>query len=174
MLTLVQAVTFNATVSGLTISATWAKVYWTLKESIYDDDDQTRLLKQICESRNINTEKYPVPRLRYGIDRAKNRLLGPEDDAGPHEAVLEHAARSDEHIPLDHRAPAQHHAGAGATIVRSTPSASVGSWALAARQPWWRSAPANGGSPLASPMTRISAGSKPLGTVTRASSRMPR
>lgn len=39
VLTLIQAVTFAATVSGLTISATWAKLYWTLKWSEYDDDD---------------------------------------------------------------------------------------------------------------------------------------
>ena len=48
VLTVIQAVTFNVTVSGLTISATWAKLYWTLKESIYDDDDQAIL--QLVES----------------------------------------------------------------------------------------------------------------------------
>jgi len=39
VLTLIQAVTFNATVSGLTISGTWTKLWWTLKWSEYDDDD---------------------------------------------------------------------------------------------------------------------------------------
>lgn len=48
VLTVIQAVTFGTTVSGLTISATWAKLYWTLKESIYDDDDQAII--QLVES----------------------------------------------------------------------------------------------------------------------------
>lgn len=39
VLALIQSVTFGATVSGLTISATWAKLYFTLKWSEYDDDD---------------------------------------------------------------------------------------------------------------------------------------
>jgi len=39
VLTFTQGSTFNATVSGLTISATWAKLYFTLKESDYDPDD---------------------------------------------------------------------------------------------------------------------------------------
>ena len=38
------------------------------------------------------------------------------------------------------------------------------------RQPWWRRVPPHGGSPSASPLRRPSAGSKPLGTETRASS----
>lgn len=48
VLTVIQSVTFGATISGLTISGTWAKLYWTLKESIYDDDDQAIL--QLVES----------------------------------------------------------------------------------------------------------------------------
>lgn len=39
VLTFTKGVTFAATVSGLTISATWAKLYFTLKESDYDTDD---------------------------------------------------------------------------------------------------------------------------------------
>ena len=39
VLAFTQGVTFAATVSGLTISATWAKLYFTLKESDYDTDD---------------------------------------------------------------------------------------------------------------------------------------
>lgn len=39
VLTFTQGSTFAATVSGLTISATWAKLYFTLKESDYDTDD---------------------------------------------------------------------------------------------------------------------------------------
>lgn len=39
VLTFTQGSTFAATVSGLTISATWAKLYFTLKESDYDPDD---------------------------------------------------------------------------------------------------------------------------------------
>ena len=48
VLTLIQAVTFNATVSGLTISATWAKLYFTLKYSEYDDDPDA--IVQIVET----------------------------------------------------------------------------------------------------------------------------
>lgn len=48
VLTFTQGVTFAATVSGLTISATWAKLYFTLKESDYDTDDMA--LIQIVES----------------------------------------------------------------------------------------------------------------------------
>lgn len=48
VLTFTQGVTFTATVSGLTISATWAKLYFTLKESDYDTDDMA--LIQIVEN----------------------------------------------------------------------------------------------------------------------------
>ena len=48
MLTFTKGVTFAATVSGLTISATWAKLYFTLKESDYDTDDLA--LIQIVET----------------------------------------------------------------------------------------------------------------------------
>jgi hypothetical protein len=43
VLTFTKGVTFAATVSGLTISGTWAKLYFTLKESDYDDDDDAIL-----------------------------------------------------------------------------------------------------------------------------------
>ena len=39
VLTFTKGVTFAATVSGLTISGTWSKLYFTLKESDYDTDD---------------------------------------------------------------------------------------------------------------------------------------
>ena len=48
VLTFTQGSTFAATVSGLTISATWAKLYFTLKESDYDTDDLALL--QLVES----------------------------------------------------------------------------------------------------------------------------
>ena len=48
VLTITRGVTFAATVSGLTISATWAKLYFTLKESDYDDDDDA--IVQIVET----------------------------------------------------------------------------------------------------------------------------
>jgi hypothetical protein len=43
VLTFTRGVTFAATVSGLTISATWTKLYFTLKESDYDTDDMALL-----------------------------------------------------------------------------------------------------------------------------------
>ena len=46
--------------------------------TIYDDDDQTRLLKAICADLHIDPERYPPGRFRYGIDQAKNQLLSPE------------------------------------------------------------------------------------------------
>ena len=48
VLTFTQGVTFAATVSGLVISGTWAKLYFTLKESDYDTDDLALL--QLVES----------------------------------------------------------------------------------------------------------------------------
>ena len=48
VLTFTKGVTFNATVSGLTISATWAKLYFTLKYSEYDDDPDA--IVQIVET----------------------------------------------------------------------------------------------------------------------------
>ena len=38
-----KSVTFAATVSGLAISGTWAKLYFTLKENEYDDDSDAIL-----------------------------------------------------------------------------------------------------------------------------------
>ena len=52
---------------------------YTRTFTIYDDDDQTRLLKQIAGDLKINVEKYPASRLRWSIDQAKNRLMSPED-----------------------------------------------------------------------------------------------
>lgn len=48
VLTITRGVTFAATVSGLTISGTWAKLYFTLKESDYDDDEDA--IVQIVET----------------------------------------------------------------------------------------------------------------------------
>ncbi len=54
--------------------------------SILDDDDQIRLLKQICEAENIDAKKWPAKMMQAVISRWKDRGLRPEDlsqgDAG--------------------------------------------------------------------------------------------
>jgi DNA helicase-2/ATP-dependent DNA helicase PcrA len=45
---------------------------------IYDDDDQIRLLKAISKDQNLDPKRFPPRGLRGIIDRAKNKLLGPE------------------------------------------------------------------------------------------------
>lgn len=47
--------------------------------TIYDSDDQARLLKNVSEELNINAEKYPTSRIRWAIDQAKNRLWSPAE-----------------------------------------------------------------------------------------------
>ncbi len=47
--------------------------------TIYDSDDQARLLKHVSEELGVNTEKYSPGRIRWAIDQAKNRLWSPAD-----------------------------------------------------------------------------------------------
>jgi DNA helicase-2/ATP-dependent DNA helicase PcrA len=46
--------------------------------AIWDDDDQTRTLKQVLLEQNIDPKRMPASNFRSQIDRAKNRLLGHE------------------------------------------------------------------------------------------------
>jgi DNA helicase-2/ATP-dependent DNA helicase PcrA len=46
---------------------------------IYDDDDQLRLLKTILADLRIDKKMHPPKKFRGQIDRAKNKLRGPED-----------------------------------------------------------------------------------------------
>lgn len=47
--------------------------------SIYDQDDQTSLLKKIYKEHNFDKQKYPLQRVLTRIGRYKNRLQLPED-----------------------------------------------------------------------------------------------
>ena len=47
--------------------------------SIYDDQDQTNLLKNICKQENIDQQKYKITMLRALISKIKNQLLSPAD-----------------------------------------------------------------------------------------------
>lgn len=52
---------------------------YTKNFSIYDDDDSKRLMKDIAESLNIDTKRYPLNMIRHRISQAKNDLLDPTD-----------------------------------------------------------------------------------------------
>lgn len=45
---------------------------------IYDDDDQIRLLKQICKDLNLDPKRIPPKSIRRMMDDAKNKLLDPD------------------------------------------------------------------------------------------------
>ncbi|MSQ83649.1 MAG: hypothetical protein EXR77_12320 [Myxococcales bacterium] len=57
--------------------AGWAGLQPTF--SIYDTDDQNRLLAKICKAQNIPESHYKPKQFASYIDRAKNRCLGPTD-----------------------------------------------------------------------------------------------
>lgn len=48
---------------------------------IYDDDDQTRLLKQILADMKLDPKRHPPASFRSGIDRAKNAMRVPDEKA---------------------------------------------------------------------------------------------
>lgn len=57
---------------------------------IYDDDDQSSLVKQILRELNLNDKVYRPGAVLGAISRAKNELIGPEEYVPPsywHEAV---------------------------------------------------------------------------------------
>jgi DNA helicase-2/ATP-dependent DNA helicase PcrA len=57
---------------------------------IYDDDDQSALVKQVLKELNLNDKLYRPGAVLGAISRAKNELIGPDEYAPPsywHEAV---------------------------------------------------------------------------------------
>ncbi|MBI5653467.1 MAG: UvrD-helicase domain-containing protein [Chloroflexi bacterium] len=64
--------------------------------AIYDDDDQTRLMKQILNELNLDDKKYRPGAMLGAIGKAKNELIEPADYEPPsywHEAVARAYAR---------------------------------------------------------------------------------
>ncbi len=45
---------------------------------VWDDDDQLRVLKQVCRELNLDPKQHPPRNFRAKIDRAKNKLWGPD------------------------------------------------------------------------------------------------
>ncbi len=56
--------------------------------TIYDADDQSRLIKSVLETHNIDTQLYPPNQFRAAISKAKSQLQSPAD--------LEALARNDD------------------------------------------------------------------------------
>lgn len=54
--------------------------------SIFDRDDQTRLLKELVKDADIDESLYHHDRIRHFIERAKNEARGPEDSGGSEQA----------------------------------------------------------------------------------------
>jgi DNA helicase-2/ATP-dependent DNA helicase PcrA len=46
--------------------------------TIYDDDDQKRLLKQVLDEMGVDPKQLAPAQLRSTIDQAKNRMMGPD------------------------------------------------------------------------------------------------
>ena len=59
--------------------AGWAQLQPSF--SIYDTDDQNRLLAKICKAQNIPDSHYKPKQFAGFIDKAKNKCLGPADPA---------------------------------------------------------------------------------------------
>lgn len=49
--------------------------------TIYDDDDQRRLIRAICREQGLPPKKWPAARFQAKIDRAKNQLISPAEYA---------------------------------------------------------------------------------------------
>ena len=87
--------TFNAT------CARWLRIYGERVGlasgfAIYDDDDQTRLMKQVLNELNLDDKKYRPGAVLGAISKAKNDLIEPADYEPPsywHEAVARSYAR---------------------------------------------------------------------------------
>ena len=52
---------------------------YTRSFTIYDDDDQTAVLKDLCKKLNIDDKYLPIKEVRAKISDAKNHLLGPDE-----------------------------------------------------------------------------------------------
>ena len=55
------------------------KLGYTRSFTIYDDDDQTNVLKECLKQQNLDEKVLPPRTIRSVISDAKNHLLGPED-----------------------------------------------------------------------------------------------
>lgn len=49
--------------------------------TVYDDDDQTRLMRQVIKDLNLDEKQYPPRAIHSAISRAKNELIGPTEFA---------------------------------------------------------------------------------------------
>ncbi len=49
--------------------------------TVYDDDDQTRLMRQVIKELNLDEKQYPPRAIHSAISRAKNELVGPVEFA---------------------------------------------------------------------------------------------
>ncbi len=49
--------------------------------TVYDDDDQTRLMRQVIKELNLDEKQYPPRAIHSTISRAKNELVGPAEFA---------------------------------------------------------------------------------------------
>ena len=69
------------------------RVGFTSSFTIYDDDDQKRLIKEIYAQLDINPKMFPIQGVRGKISDAKNELITAEDYASmPHANPIEKAA----------------------------------------------------------------------------------
>ena len=55
------------------------KIGYSRSFAIYDDDDQQRVLKEICKQLNIDDKYLPVREIRGKISDAKNKMLSPDE-----------------------------------------------------------------------------------------------
>ena len=60
-----------------------APLGWTNDFVIYDDEDQTRLLKQILNELRLDQKKHPPSFFRSAIDREKNAMRPPDEKDRP-------------------------------------------------------------------------------------------
>ena len=49
--------------------------------TVYDDDDQARLMRQVIKELNLDEKQYPPRAIHSAISRAKNELVGPTEFA---------------------------------------------------------------------------------------------
>lgn len=55
------------------------KIGYSRSFAIYDDDDQQRVLKEICKQLNIDEKYLPLREVRGKISDAKNKMLSPDE-----------------------------------------------------------------------------------------------
>jgi DNA helicase-2/ATP-dependent DNA helicase PcrA len=77
----IQVSTFHSTCVRI-LRRDIAPLGWTSSFVIYDDDDQTRVLKQILADLKLDPKRHPPASFRSAIDRAKNSMREPDEGAG--------------------------------------------------------------------------------------------